>query len=155
MNSEKRTLNIENNSTVSASSWTSRVGMGSALTIVAILLVIVVLPPSRDAVNGIVTVYSLDSKGESLASAKYKAVIDAQAVIEFRSPRHSSNAYATTIGFDNCAVYDRKNWRCTRSGQAYLMQKGRLSVQASKRKGASKGIYQVDRLTWWMHRLAI
>jgi len=127
---------------------------GFLLSSIAFILLVVVLPPSRDALNGVVTVYSWSSNEGVLSPVEFKAVIDAQAVIERRASFFDSNSTATTKGFDKCAVFDRKNWQCFRSERKYQMSEGCLSIQEPNGDVVLSGVDQVDRLTWWIRRLA-
>ena len=126
---------------------------GILLSSIALILLVVVLPPSRDAVSGVVTVYLWSSNVGVLSPIEFKAVVAGQAVIERRASLFDSSPTAITIGFDSCAVFDRKNWQCLRSERNYQMSEGHLSILEPNGDAVLNGIEQVDRLTWWIRRL--
>lgn len=123
------------------------------LTAVAMFLLFVVLPPSRDATHGVVSVYFWSSADGPLPPVKFRAVVEAQAVIELRRMVDGSSRSVKAYGFERCAVFDRKNWECERPGKVYRMQKGRLAIVEQSRQAVSPEVRQVSRFTWWAHRM--
>ncbi len=156
-----RTLALPEDARRAREQWRSATSAGfvrrslaaALLTAVAAVLLVVVLPPSRDATRGIVTVYRWSPATGAQSPIRFKAVVEAQAVIELRTERSGSAKVATSVGFDSCAVFNRRNWQCERSGQRFLMQDGRLSVVGSTGAEISTETRQVNRLTWWARRL--
>jgi hypothetical protein len=126
--------------------WFRRKIFNILLLSIALILVVIVLPPSRDASNGIATVYLWSSSEGALSSIEFKAVINAQTVIGLSSTDR-------TIGFERCSVFNRKNWRCTLNEQSYGMSDGHLSVLEASGGGVLNGAEQISRLRWWIRRL--
>lgn len=130
-------------------------GTGTVVaTGLAVFLLLVVLSMARDAHRGIVTVYSRTHGGEALSRSKFRAVLEAQAVVEQRMTLGPSSRTVSTLGFDSCTVFSRKNWRCERSGIRYLMHDGQLSIQGQGREKALPEVMMGGRLHWWEHRLS-
>lgn len=141
-------------------------GMGSVrrlawsigLTFVGAVLIFVVFPPCLDATRGIVSVYLWSDSEKTLYLIEYKAVIEAQSVVERRLTCVRRSCTVDTYGFTECAVFDRRNWRCRRSDVQYLMQDGDLHPSTADRHRVRSGSDQprdVSRLRWWCRRLSM
>lgn len=135
--------------TVSIRRWLSAL----ILTTIVAVFIFVILPPSRDAMNGIVTVYSYSQATGSASSIKFKAVIDAQAVIELREITIGAKKTSSTLGFDKCSIFNRTNWRCERSGNKFLMQNSNLTILNQNGDILSPETKQVSRLSYWANQL--
>lgn len=127
---------------------------GLLLLVVAVLLFFGVLPISRDAARGVVTVFSINPRdGTCYRPVKYKAIIEAQSVVEWADGSAPGESFPTTRGFEDCAVFDRKNWRCRRAELLYEMADGRLVVGDPGGPSLTSDREQVGRFRWWLHRL--
>ena len=114
---------------------------GLLLVLIAFVLLFGLLPLSRDASRGIVTVYSINpTNGTSYPPAKYKAIIDAQEVVELIAGSATKGLSRTIRGFDTCAVFDRKNWQCRRAESIFVMDRGQLAVGRLSRAQSQIGL---------------
>lgn len=125
------------------------------LTSIAAFFIFIVLPPSRDAMNGIVTVYNFSQTTGRVTQVKYKVVIDAQAVIELHKTTGGDKNNYLTFGFDKCSVFNRTNWRCERSEHEFLMQDGNLRILKQNGELLLPKEKSVSRLRWWSNRLRL
>lgn len=128
------------------------------LTLVAAAFVFVLFPVSRDATHGIVSIHLWSEPERTLYLVKYKVVIQAQSVVELRQKRDKTGSSVQTYGFKECAVFDRRNWRCERVDSEYFMRDGLLNInvtgQGYARSQPNQPV-QINRLQWWIRRLAL
>jgi len=126
---------------------------GLLLTLIAVFLIFVILPPSRDAMNGIVTVYNSNQAEGSLSPIKYKVIIDAQEVIELQTIANGTTNTYSIVGFDKCSIFNRTNWQCERSGNKFLMHDGNLTILKQNGEFLCQETKQINRLHWLFNRL--
>jgi len=123
------------------------------LTLIAAFLIFAILPPSRDAMNGIVTVYNFNQTEGSISPIKYKAIIDAQEVIGFQANTNGAENTYSIVGFDKCLIYNRTNWQCERLGNKYLMHDSNFTILKQNGELLFPETKQVNRLHWLFNRL--